>query len=130
MWRYMNHDPIDLLDLPEVSEAALAGCQGVVDALSDPTLSREDRIAAGNAAIADLTDRMEDLGDETLDDDRPARAWIEDWRTLAHAREQFDPAAGAAFAVPQTEDGYPITMRMGDAAPTTCATAADLAASP
>lgn len=134
MWSYMNHDPIDLLDLPETLDTADAACQGVVDALSDPTASRRDRITAGNAAIDRLVEAMEGLGADTLDDDLPSRAWIEDWTTLAAAREELgaalDAGQDATFVVPQTEDGYPITMRVSDAATTTCATAVTLASSP
>jgi hypothetical protein len=131
---YASHDRIDLLDLPEVSDAAETGCQDVTEALTAPGGDRAERITQGNGAIERLIDRLTALGVSTLHDDSPSLQWLDDWRAIASARDNAlsDLRLGGpgSFTVPMTEDGYPITDRMTWASPPACARAVELAASP
>lgn len=131
---YATHDRVELIELPEVSEAAETGCQDVAEALTAPVGDRADVIIHGNAAIERLIDRVTALGDSTLAYDSPAQQWLDDWRAIASARDDTlnDLRLGGpgSFAVPMTQDDYPITDRMIWASPQSCERAVELAASP
>lgn len=136
-WAYANHDRVDYVDRPDVTDAAGTACAAATVALLDAIADEEShraRIADGNAAIDELVASMEALGDDTLADDRPAVSWLEDRRSLEAARSSYaDEVTGrpaATFAVPQTQDGYPITGRMTDASPSECEQTIELAAHP
>lgn len=133
-YAFATHDRLELLDLPEVTEAAEAGCGVVTRALERPTGDRPAKIFAGNAAIEVLIEDVNALGADKLADDLPAADWLADWRTLAEARGEFaarvtaDPRA--SFDLPMIEDGYPITERMTWASGAACERAIMLARSP
>lgn len=131
---YATHDRIELIDLPEVSEAAETGCHDVTEALTAPSGDRAERITQGNAAIDRLIERMTALGDDVLSDDSPSHQWLDDGRALASARDDAlrnrHLGGPGSFSVPMTEDGYPITDRMVRAGGPACERAVGLAASP
>jgi hypothetical protein len=81
-----------------------------------------------------LVSRLEGLGASKLDDDPPATEWIKDWRRLTDARTEFatilSDGKPHAFSIPETDDGYPITIRMTDVAPLECERAVELASQP
>ena len=66
-------------------------------------------------------DRLELIDDPVhrLDEDQPSRAWLADRETLVQARDAqadvVETGSSAPSEVPQTEDGYPIMTRMGEA---------------
>jgi hypothetical protein len=133
-YAYATHDRIQLLELSEILDPAETACGDLVVTLSRPSADRAEGILAGNSSIRQLVETVRAVGDDVLADDRPARAWLADWEDLAVARATFaarlaaDPAA--SFEVPQTDDGYPITGRMADAAGPECERAVQLAADP
>jgi hypothetical protein len=62
--------------------------------------------------------RIRGVDEERLRNDHPVLAWLQDWERLADARDRYaaDLAASASttFAIPRTDDGYPITERTSD----------------
>ena len=117
-----------------LTAAAASGCGAVTRALNETGGDRIQRIDTGNAAILQLVSTMEDLGASKLDDDPPATEWIKDWRRLTEARAEFATILSDGkphpFSIPQTDDGYPITIRMTDVAPLECERAVELASQP
>lgn len=130
MWLYMSHDRMELLDLSAVSDRAEAACARLAADLehlrtddaseqAGPAATRAERIAAENAAVIRLVAAVRDLGRDTLDDDRPAEAWLDDWEALVELRAGYaeDLAASTAAGPPPripTDDGVSITRRMID----------------
>ena len=122
------------LDEAAIRDIAAQACASLTTSLENATGTRSERIDIGNVAIGRLVAEMNTIDSDTLRDDPPAIDWIADWQRLAVARTDFRSilasAANPQFAVPLTEDGYPITGRMTDVAPEECTRAIELAARP
>lgn len=122
LWMYANHDRLELIDNPPVSEVAESACatmRATVAAKAAPpgapVDARARSIREQNAAVTAMVAQVRDLGRDLLADDRPTDAWLADWETLVGARERYaaDLVAGRRphFVVP-TADGRPLTERM------------------
>jgi hypothetical protein len=122
------------LDDAAIIQAATAGCLAVTNALEQPGSDRLQGITAGNAAIRRLIARMEAAGTQRLQDDSPAVDWVADWQRLHDARADFagrlTNTGVGVFAIPQTDDGFPISQRLTDVAPSECARAVQLSVKP
>ena len=122
------------LDDGSIRATAASGCATVSNALNETGADRIKRIDKGNAAILQLVSTMDALGASKLKDDPPATEWIVDWRRLMQARTDFATTLSDGkpnpFSIPQTDDGYPITVRMTDVAPVECERAVELASQP
>lgn len=132
---YAGHDRVELLDRPDVVDAAGSACGAVSAALgSGAPDDRGGRLAAGHAVIEQLVATMTALGPDVLGDDRPAEGWIADWQALDAARQDLGLALAtdpqAELVVPRTADGEPVTLRMGVAGGPECERAVALAAAP
>jgi hypothetical protein len=118
------------LDDPKIQELAFVGCQDVAKAFDDASNGPKASSKAIDASIEKMLVSLEGLGAKALNKDRPAVDWIEDWRRLVAARNQFlnDRKSGSdeEFVIPQTSDFYPITKRMVDVAPAECGRAVEL----
>lgn len=87
--------------------------------------SPEDRaavVADQNAAVEQMIEQVEELDPDTRAGDRPLAAWLDDWRDLVTARDDYAAAVlstrtldGPEVEVPLDPDGHPITDRMVDA---------------
>lgn len=77
-----------------------------------------DAIVDQNLAIDRMVTSIEGAGGDLVAEDRPARRWLDDWRTLADARNRYVVAAlkdsSARFKVPRDSDGAPLPERMND----------------
>lgn len=133
-YTYATHDRVQFLDLPAVADAAEAACGELVAELARPEGDRAAEIVAGNEAIDELRRAVSAVGEDALDDDFPARSWLDDWKALAVARAAFAERIAteptATFEIPLTDDGHPITNRMASAAGPDCEQAVALAADP
>lgn len=137
-WVYAGHDRLELIDDPVIEETASRTCGEMaeaVTALAPPVGTSPSRssaaIRAQNDAVLAMVATVRGLGNR-LDEDQPSRAWLADWETLVQARDTqadvVETGSSAPLEVPQTEDGYPITTRMGKAM-TSCQVPASLVAS-
>ena len=131
---YVGHDRPELFDTTVVAERTEAACARLEMELMSPAGPAPQQVQAGNRAIDALIRDVRALGDPALEDDLPAVDWLGDWASLRDAgadlvrRLATDPAA--KIALPQTEDGFPVTKRMIYAAGPRCERAADLASQP
>jgi hypothetical protein len=110
LWTYAGHDRVELIDDPDVAAAMSQACDAMrsdLAAISGATRATE-RVAAENAAALRMIGLVRAVGDDKLNDDRPAKAWLGDWERLVAARR-------AGLGTPTT-DGEPITRRMTDLA--------------
>ena len=125
LWAYANADHLGILDNPEVTSIVGPACTAMAAAVkhvpTPPPGAPPAQVAAAvrsqNQALTTLTKTVRALGDETLDGDHPAQAWLSDWDTLIRLRERYaaDLLAGkpATFTLP-TVDGVPVTDRISD----------------
>jgi hypothetical protein len=128
LWTYGNADHLGILDDPAVTRVVEPACRSMASAVQQvpvPTSDAPpDQVAAAirsqTEAVRTLTATVRALGEETLDGDHPAQAWLADWDTLIRLRDEYaaDLVAGrpASFTLP-TVDGVPITKRMSDPGP-------------
>ncbi|MCM0676715.1 hypothetical protein NCC78_18795 [Micromonospora phytophila] len=117
-----RHDRIELIDTPEVAQAAEGACatmraRVVAEAVPSGVAAevKVRSIRGQNAAVTDLVARVRGLGEKRLREDVPTATWLSDWEALVEAREQYarELSTGARphFLLP-TADGHPLTERM------------------
>ena len=125
LWTYVNADHLGILNDPSVISVVEPACAKMAAAVRQvpvpppgaPPAQVAAAIRSQNDAVRTLTKAVRALGNETLNGDDPAQAWLSDWDTLIVLRERYatDLLAGrtASFTLP-TIDGVPITQRMSD----------------
>ncbi|MEH1165303.1 hypothetical protein V6V47_07940 [Micromonospora sp. CPCC 205539] len=121
-WMYANHDRIELIDSPQVSEVAERACASmratVVATAVSPGATPAARVRSlreQDTAVTAMVAQVRSLGSDRLRDDLPTTDWLTDWESLVAARERYADALSAGgdphFEVP-TADGRPIVDRM------------------
>ena len=125
LWTYVNADHLGILNDPSVISVVEPACVKMAAAVKQvpvpppgaPPAQLAAAVRSQNDAVRALTKTVRALGDETLNGDDPAQAWLSDWDTLIRLRERYaaDLVAGRTptFTLP-TVDGVPITQRMSD----------------
>jgi hypothetical protein len=127
LWRYANHDRVEVVDQPVVVYTSNAACtvmRQTVHRLAPPSDAslpqRVKAIRAQNDAVELMVRQIRRVGLDQVNNDLPMPAWLSDWESLVRARESYAAAlarraSGAlSLKVPLDEDGQSIVSRMND----------------
>jgi len=127
LWRYANHDRVEVVDQPVVVNTSNAACTVMRQTVhrlvppSDATLQqRVTVIRAQNDAVELMVQQIRRVGLDRVNNDLPMPAWLSDWESLVRAREEYAAelakrAPGAlSLKVPLDEEGQSIVSRMND----------------
>lgn len=114
---YANHDRPELIDDPDVVEAAERACAAMNREVREVVAEPVRAILTRNDAVIAMIDAVREVGEERIADDHPTGLWLADWRALVDARARYadDLAAGRnpGWVVPVV-DGRPVTERVGE----------------
>jgi hypothetical protein len=127
LWRYANHDRIEVVDQPVVVYTSNAACtvmRQTVHRLAPPSEAtvqqRVKAIRAQNDAVELMVQQIRRIGREQVDNDLPMPVWLSDWESLVRARERYAAALAKrasgplSLKVPHDGEGQSIVTRMND----------------
>ncbi len=127
LWRYANHDRLEVVDQPVVVYTSNAACtvmRQTVHRLAPSSEAsvpqRVKAIRAQNEAVALMLEQIRRIGHDQVNNDLPMPGWLSDWESLVRAREAYagqlsKAKAGAlSLRVPIDEEGQSIVTRMND----------------
>lgn len=127
LWRYANHDRVEVVDQPTVVYTSNAACtlmRQTVHRLVPPSEAtvqqRVKAIRAQNDAVELMVQQIRRVGLDQVNNDLPMPAWLSDWESLVRARESYAAAlarraSGAlSLKVPLDDEGQSIVSRMND----------------
>jgi hypothetical protein len=125
LWAYANTDDPTVIENPDVARVANAACAAMRNEASAkavsttaPIAQRVGAINAQNDAVTELVTKVIRLVDPaTIERDRPAQAWLEDWQRLVTARDAY--ARGLASGHPRpmvlpVVEGQPLQQRLNN----------------
>lgn len=127
LWRYANHDRVEVVDQAAVVYTSNAACtvmRQTVHRLAPPSEAtvqqRVQAIRAQNDAVELMVQQIRRVGLDQVNNDLPMPAWLSDWESLVRARESYAAAlarraSGAlSLKVPLDDEGQSIVSRMND----------------
>jgi hypothetical protein len=127
LWRYANHDRVEVVDQPAIvrtSNAACALMRQSVHRLAPPSEAsipqRVKAIRAQNEAVGVMVGQIRGLGLDVVNNDLPMPGWLGDWESLVRARETYAAAlakgksGASSLRVPVDEEGQSIVTRIND----------------
>jgi hypothetical protein len=127
LWRYANHDRIEVVDQPVVVYTSNAACTMMRQRVhhlvppSEATVQqRVTAIRAQNDAVELMLHQIRRVGLDRVNNDLPMPSWLSDWESLVRARETYAAALAKresgplSLKVPVDEEGQSIVSRMND----------------